>query len=76
MHGDLPLVGKAFRAKVVGQETRDLAKDIRSRSKNKEIWDTTEARQGSEWEFLIPQERDLGDRHNTSCECDQKNRAD
>ena len=40
--------GKAFRAKVVGQETRELAKYIRSRFKNKEIWDTT-GPSGNHW---------------------------
>ena len=50
--------GKALRAKVVGQEARDLAKYIRSRFKNKEIWDTAEVKLRSEWESLIPQDRD------------------
>ena len=45
---------KAFRAKVVGQEARDLAKYIM----NKEIWDTAEVKQRSEWESSIPQDRD------------------
>ena len=43
--------GKAFKAKVVGQEAGDLAKGTRSRFKNKEVWDTPEERQRSEWEF-------------------------
>ena len=42
----------------MGQEARDLAKYVRSRFKNKEIWDTAEVKQRSEWESLIPQDRD------------------
>ena len=41
-----------------GREARDLAKYI-SRFKNNEIWDTTEVKQRSEWEALIPQDRDF-----------------
>ena len=52
---------------------RDLAKYVRSRFNNKEIGDTTEVRQRSEWEFLVPRDRDW-ERHETSCERDQKNR--
>ena len=50
--------GKVFRSKDGRQEARDIAKNIRNRFKNKEIWDTTEVKQSSKWEILIPQDRE------------------
>ena len=60
----------------MGQEARYLAKYIMSKFKNKEILDSTEVRQRSEWEFLVPQDRDWETDTKRSCERDHKKRAD
>ena len=58
MRGNQLRLEKISGRRLFGQEARDLAKYIRSRLENKEIWDTTEVRQRSERRFLVPQDRD------------------
>ena len=62
----------AFRSKVVGQEARDLAKNARSRFKNGVLWESMDVTPTVRVGIPDPKGPRLGDRRETSCECDQK----